>query len=160
MQTLALLSLAAKITGFNDLDAVTSVDSPRFAATTLQGESGCYMYLTWKDPAGEPSKMFTSLYKSGAYHAEDVSCPNGTRSEDEIAAGMSPCFDETRLNLFVIVTGDPVQDTAQSSLYRIRGSFVLEVAQMDLGAPMETTKTLGTLACVSSACACSFVESD
>jgi hypothetical protein len=159
MQTLALIPLIAKITGLADITPMSSILTHHMAVDTFLGGGQCHVYIAWRIHRGEPATWFSTWEAGGNYRAQSISCPPGTAGAWDEDPDMLGCVNDTRLNEYQLVPStSETEDRWGSGLYRFSGTMVLSVSSSVHRRSDEKTQ-LGTLACVSSTCACSFLPS-
>ena len=157
MQTLTLLAMITQATGLSDLQNTSSILTHHMAVDTFLGGGQCHVYIAWRIHRGEPATWFSTWEEGGNYQAQSISCPPGTAGAWDEDPDMLGCVNDTRLNEYQLVPStSETEDRWGSGLYRFSGTMVLSVSSSVHRRSDEKTQ-LGTLACVSSTCACSFL---
>lgn len=156
MQTLALLGMITQATGLSDLQHTSSILTHHMAVDTFAGGGQCHVYIAWRIHEGEPAKWFSTWEAGGNYRAQSISCPLGTSGAWDEDPELLGCAHDTRLNEYQLVPSTTEKEERWGSgLYRFSGTMLLSVSSAPHGNVDEKT-LLGTLACVSSTCKCSF----
>jgi hypothetical protein len=158
MQTLALIPLIAKITGLADITPMSSILTHHMAVDTFLGGGQCHVYIAWRIHRGDPDTWFSTWEEGGNYQAQSVTCPPGTAGDWDKNPDMLGCVNDTRINRYQLVPSTSDAEARWGGLYRFSGAMALSVSSSVHGSSDEKTQ-LGTLACVSSTCACSFLPS-
>jgi hypothetical protein len=157
MQTLTLLAMITQATGLSDLQNTSSILTHQMALDTFVGGGQCHVYIAWRIHRGEPTTQFSTWEAGGNYRAQSISCPPGTAGAWDEDPELLGCVNDTRLNAYQLVPStSEAEDRWGSGLYRFSGTMVLSVSSSVHRRSDEKTQ-LGTLACVSSTCACSFL---
>jgi len=156
MQTLTLLAMITQATGLSDITPTSSVLTHQMAVDTFLGGGQCHVYIAWRIHRGEPTTWFSTWEAGGDYRAQSISCPPGTAGAWDEDPEQLGCVNDTRLNEYQLVPSTfEEEERWGSGLYRLNGSMILSVTSRLQGSRDQETQ-LGTLACVSSTCKCSF----
>ena len=158
MQTLALIPLIAKITGLADITPASSILTHQMAVDTFEVGGQCHVYIAWRIHRGDPDTWFSTWEEGGNYQAQSVTCPPGTAGDWDKNPDMLGCVNDTRISGYQLVPSTSDAEARWGGLYRFSGAMALSVSSSVHGSSDEKTQ-LGTLACVSSTCKCSFQPS-